>query len=333
MTELREDPVTGRTVLLVPGRAARPTTTAPVPAPTAPPADCPFCPGHEAETPPEVARVGPGAPDAPGWRIRVVPNLYPIVGPNAGPNAGGDPGPGGSPEGLAGAHEVVVLGPDHDRDLARLDDDSVVAVFDLLRDRARVHTAAGRAHVQTLINHGRAAGASIAHPHAQVLATHLVPPAVREHRERSAAAGADPVPTDHATAVAHDGLVLGSDPVWAWCPWAAASPYETRLSAPDAGPRFADTPDQTLADLARATRDVARGIRVLLGDVAYNVVWHDGPAPGAFAAPGPAPSWYLTVVPRVSTVAGFELGTGLLVNVLDPAEAAARLRGAITDGG
>ncbi len=326
MAELREDPVTGRTVLLVPGRAARPTTTAPVPAPAAPPADCPFCPGHEAETPPEVARVGPGAPDAPGWRIRVVPNLYPIVGPRPSPIVGPTPIVGG-------AHEVVVLGPDHDRDLARLDDESVVALFGLLRDRARVHSAAGRAHVQTLINHGRAAGASIAHPHAQVLATDLVPPAVREHRERSAAAGADPVPTDHATAAAHDGLVLGSDPVWAWCPWAAASPYETRLSAPDAGPRFADTPDQTLAGLARATRDVARGIRVLLGDVAYNVVWHDGPAPSASAAPGPAPSWYLTVVPRVSTVAGFELGTGLFVNVLDPAEAAARLRGAITDGG
>lgn len=318
MAELREDPVTGRTVLLAPGRAARPTTTAPVPASVAPPADCPFCPGHETETPPELARTGPGAPDTPGWRLRVVPNLYPIVG--------GGPGVGGS-------HEVVVLATEHDRDLARLDDAEATELFGLLRERARAHAAAGRAHVQTLVNHGRAAGASIAHPHAQLLAVDLVPPAVRAHHERSAAAGADPVATDRATAVTHDGLVLDADAVWAWSPRAAASPYETRLSAPDAGCRFADTPDATLAALARATRDVVRGIRVLLGDVAYNVVWHDGPTPGALAAPGPAPRWYLTVVPRISTVAGFELGTGLFVNVLDPTEAAVRLRGAITDGG
>ncbi len=332
MAELREDPVTGRTVLLAPGRSARPTTTAPVPAPgpaPAAPTDCPFCPGHEAETPPEVARAGPGAPDTPGWRIRVVPNLFPIVG--AGPGADG-PASGSTPE-VGGAHEVAVLDPDHDRDLARLDDDAVAELFAVLRDRARVHTATGRAHVQTLVNHGRAAGASIAHPHAQVLATDLVPPAVRTHLDRAATAGTDPVAADRATAAAHDGLVLGSDAVWAWCPWAAASPYETRISAPDAGPRFATTPDAALEVLARATRDVVRGIRALLGDVAYNVVWHDGPASATGVPVSAAPRWYLTVVPRVSTVAGFELGTGLLVNVLDPAEAAARLRPTITDGG
>ncbi|HEV2309116.1 MAG TPA: galactose-1-phosphate uridylyltransferase, partial [Acidimicrobiia bacterium] len=119
MPVLRYDELTGEVVLLAPGRAARPHTTAP--APKGDPSTCPFCPGHETQTPPEVARIGGGAPDSPGWRIRVFPNLYPAVGgPDAGPGA-------------TGAHEVVVLSPDHDRTLAGLDDDAAVELVEMLR--------------------------------------------------------------------------------------------------------------------------------------------------------------------------------------------------------
>ena len=105
---LVEDPLTGDLVILAPARASRPDDfrrrVAPTPAAeTAPTAPCPFCPGNEALTPPEVARLGPGAPDTPGWSVRVVPNKFPIVGPGAG-----------------GAHEVVVLSPDHHADLGAL---------------------------------------------------------------------------------------------------------------------------------------------------------------------------------------------------------------------
>jgi len=159
--ELRHDALTGRLVLLAPSRAGRPNTTSP----PLPGGDrggeagggCPFCPGHEHETPPELARTGDGIPDGPGWRVRVVPNLYPIVG-----------GLGAGP-GATGAHEVVVLSPDHARAFGALDQDQATEVLGVLRDRARVHAQAGRAHVQVLLNHGRGAGASIAHPHAQLL--------------------------------------------------------------------------------------------------------------------------------------------------------------------
>jgi UDPglucose--hexose-1-phosphate uridylyltransferase len=321
MSELRDDLVTGRKVLLAPGRAARPHTVAPAPSGPALVEGCPFCPGHEHATPPECCRTGDGAPDTPGWRVRVVPNLYPIVG-------GDDAGPG-----ARGAHEVVILDPDHSCDLARLPDDRVEEVFHVLRARARVHAAAGYAHVQVLVNHGRAAGASIAHPHAQVLAIELVPPLVREALERAAAARADVVAADFEAAGPQGGRVVDTPSAWAWCPWAAASPYETRIAAPDAGPRFEDTPDATLGPVARTTRDVVAGLVHVLGDVAYNVVLHNGPArrPSPGSGLGEAPyHWYLTVVPRVSTVAGFELGTGLLVNTLPPAEAAPQLRAAIS---
>src|SRR3954451_19947384 len=127
MSELRNDLVTGRPVLVAPGRSARPYTVAPAPPDPDAVANCPFCPGHEHETPPEVARRGDGAPDTPGWRIRVVPNLYPIVG-------GEHPGPGGS-----GAHEVIIFDPDHAVGVGGLDDDEVIELFRVLRERAAIH--------------------------------------------------------------------------------------------------------------------------------------------------------------------------------------------------
>ncbi|HWW45163.1 MAG TPA: galactose-1-phosphate uridylyltransferase, partial [Acidimicrobiia bacterium] len=179
MSELRQDELSGRWVLLAPGRAARPHTFAsPEPDARGPDA-CPFCPGNEHLTPPEVYRTGGGAPDTPGWRVRVVPNLYPIVGgPEAGPGA-------------TGAHEVVVLSPDHRQDLGALDDDQTVEVFGVLRDRSRALARDGHAHVQVAVNHRPGAGASIEHPHAQVLALDFVPPAVEAALSRFEAAATD----------------------------------------------------------------------------------------------------------------------------------------------
>ncbi|MBN2624496.1 MAG: hypothetical protein JXA83_14050, partial [Acidimicrobiales bacterium] len=131
MNEARRDPLTGRWVIVAPGRAGRPDTTAPAPAPAsaagAHPAaadGCPFCPGHEHLTPPEIARTGAGEPGGPGWRTRVVPNRYPIVAGPAGAavsgHAAGDV-PRRERRPATGAHEVVVLSPDHARSLGALD--------------------------------------------------------------------------------------------------------------------------------------------------------------------------------------------------------------------
>src|SRR5262249_4282667 len=148
MTELLVDELTGDRVILAPARALRPDTfRVQHEAPPATVADCPFCMGNEHETPPEVARIGDGAPDAPGWRVRVVPNKYPIVD----------------------AHEVVMLSPAHNKDFGALDDAEAIDVVTMLRDRCAFHLAQGFAIAQPFVNHARAAGASIEHPHAQVI--------------------------------------------------------------------------------------------------------------------------------------------------------------------
>jgi UDPglucose--hexose-1-phosphate uridylyltransferase len=314
MPELREDPLTGTLVVLAPGRAARPDThrsAAPGTDAEAPAAtrsfapQCPFCPGNEHMTPPEVYRTAGGAADGPGWRVRVVPNLYPLVGDD-----------------VPGAHEVAVLSPRHDAPLGALSDAEAVEVFTVLRDRAAVHAAAGLAHAQPFFNYGKAAGASIEHPHAQLVALDFVPPAVERATGRFAAVADDLVARllaadgerEHHVLRDHGGAV-------AWCAPASLSRYEVMVADPAAGARFDQERDDVLASMARATRRVAAAVAGALGDVPYNAVVHTAPATGVHRY-----HWYVRFTPRVSVRAGFEEGTGVLVNTVAPEAAAAHLR-------
>jgi len=334
VVEARVDGPSGRRVLMVAGRAARPHTTHLAPPPDDP-AECPFCPGREHRTPPEVARVGPGPADGPGWQVRVVPNLYPIVR-DAGPPPDGPAGAGtegaGAPAAtgtrwVAGVHEVVILSPDHHRTFAHLTDDEAATVLAVMRDRTRVHLDAGAAWATAVLNQGRAAGASIAHPHAQVFALDVVP--CRPARRTAAGAPTvDPLTDDLETA-RDVGLVLSEDPVPVWLPHAGWVPYLLRLAAPGAGPVFADATDAVVAPVAVALRDGLSRLGAALGALPYNVVVHTAPRPGPAtsgpATPGPA-RWWVEVVPRLGVPAGFEMATGWWVNVTPPELAVGHLR-------
>ncbi len=243
----------------------------------------------------------------------MVPNLYPIVG---GPDAG---------RGATGAHEVIVLSPDHHATFGALGDDQATEVLSVLRDRARVHADAGRAHVQLLVNQGKAAGASIAHPHAQLLALDFVPPTVSVATDRFAALGSDLVLGDNADAIDHDTAVVAGDEVRAWCPTGSRAPFEVRIAALAPGANFERATDGQVLGTAIVLRDVLAALSRALDDPPYNVVVHNAatqPAPGD-ATPF---HWWVEVVPRVSVVAGFELGTGVLVNTVAPEVAAEQLR-------
>jgi UDPglucose--hexose-1-phosphate uridylyltransferase len=306
MSQLRHDPLSGHDVIVATGRAARPVTFAPATGPRRGEApDCPFCPGSESETPPEVTRTGSGPPNRPGWRIRVFPNLYPIVG-------GADAGPGAT-----GAHEVIALSPAHGHSLAQLDDDEAIELFTVMRDRVGAHLAAGHAYAVAIVNHLRPAGASIEHPHAQVFALDLVPVAVDAAVARVRDAGRDLVRDD----AAHDELAVAGAPagVAVWCPGASSSPYLVRIAHERGGPRFDAAPDDILAPVALALRDVLARLDAALGDPPYNVVVHGAP-PGAHTF-----HWYVEVIPRLSVVAGFEQATGILVNSVAPEQAARTL--------
>ncbi len=292
MTELRHDPVSGRIVIVAAGRAARPHTLVQGRRDEDQGTErCPFCPGHESRTPPEIARTGSGGPGEPGWRVRVLPNLYPITGPSSGPSSG--------------AHEVVVLSPDHHRSFAQLSDDESAEVFTMLRDRVRAHLDAGLAYSGAILNEGRAAGASIAHPHAQVFGLDFVPPEVAAAIDRQLGAPDDLLDDDIARAHDHE-LVLADGAVTVWCPFASTAPLLLRICHADAGTRFDDATDGEIAAIAVATRDALASLGRVVEDPPYNLVVHS------------APRWYIEVTPRLGIVAGFEQATGLFVNTIPP---------------
>ncbi len=310
MPELRRDELTGHWVLIAPGRSARPHTFPPPSPVTDAPADCPFCPGHEDRTPPEVYRTGAGAPQTPGWRVRVVPNLYPVVG---GPDAGA---------GATGEHEVAVLSPAHDRSFGQLADEQATELLLVLRDRSRFHHERGRIFVQTLINHGRAAGASIEHPHAQIVAVDVVPPAVQSTLTRLRVRGTDLIAAAAADADAGNDRAVRAGPVPVWCVEAGTTPFEFRAAYQGRAARFDEATDQEIALVAMATRDALARLLAVVGDVPYNLVIHTAPR----NVSDPLFHWYLEVQTRVNVVAGFELGTGIFVNVTPPELAAKQLR-------
>ncbi len=311
MPELRHDPISGSTVVVAVERAARPHTVAPAPPEPSTVADCPFCATNEALTPPEVYRTGPGRPDEPGWRVRVVPNLYPIVGPTG--------------DGITGAHEVVILSPDHAASFGRLDDDQAVEVLTVLRDRVRHHLEAGAASVSAFVNHGRAAGASIAHPHAQVVALDAVPPGVTARLARFEAAEADLVSAELAHAHAAELVVLDGDAP-AWTPPGSPTAYRLRIAARASRSGFDEAPDDEIARVALTTRDALARVDAALGGSAYNLTIHTAPP----ADRGAWFHWYCDLVPRTTVIAGFELDAGIFVNPVAPEQAAALLRDAVT---
>jgi UDPglucose--hexose-1-phosphate uridylyltransferase len=331
--ELRQDPLSGDWVAITAGRAARPEAFLTDVGTPRGPLGCPFCPGNEHLTPPEVwAERDPGTgPDQPGWHVRVVPNLFPaFAGAPAG--TGGNGGPGGrepvaagSDRGLyrsaptAGVHEVVVHNPDHEATLADLAVPEVARAMAAWRGRLAVHGRGEFGAVLVIVNQGRTAGASLEHPHGQVFATAGRPGRVRAELARLAGDGCAACAT-----VAAEGegprLVERAGGLLTICPWASAAPLEALLLPEAHRPRF-EAADPGDPAVAAALRSLLRRFRDAAGAHApYNLVLHSAP-PGVDDF-----HWHLHLLPRLTTYGGFELGTGVIINVVDPDRAAEALR-------
>jgi len=318
VSELRTDPFTGHWVVVADERARRPLPAAP-PARLAPgsPEDCPFCPGNEGRTGPVIARRGD---------VRVVANRFPALAVEASGEPFGAP-PATGWTGL-GAHEVVIEMPRHDAVFADLPDDDLFDVLDawrgrvedLLRDR-RLH------HVLVYKNHEAAAGATLAHPHSQVVATPLAPPLPALAASRGRAHHASTGRCLRCDVLAEAGrtgarVVAERESVVAVAPFAARVPFETTITPAGHAPRFEHADDGLLRAAASLLGTVLRRVRVALDDPAYTLVLHTA---SRHAEPG-ASHWHLDVVPRLVPLAGFEWGGGTFINPTRPEDAAAALR-------
>ena len=312
--QIRRDPIVDRTVLIAPERAARPTELED-PGHLAHHTACPFCEGHEGETPHEVCalRDDGTAPDSPGWRVRVVPNLFPAMRRDA--------------KSAYGVHEVVIECPHHESSLAALSAEQVRQVFAVYRDRLVALRADPRlAYVQVFKNHGAPAGASVEHAHSQILAGSEVPRDIRAeldgatayHAHHGRCAFCDLIDRELA---AGERLVLAGEHVVAIAAWAGRFPYETWLLPRRHAAHYDRLSDTELADLAVVARSLLRRLASAAGDPAYNVILHTAPA-----AADESFHWHWEILPRLTGIAGYELATGCYLNPLPPEEAAAMLR-------
>lgn len=186
MPDLRKDPITGRWVIISTDRAKRPTDFVRESVEIKGIGVCPFCYGNESKTPPEVLQYGRngGPPNTSGWQVRVVPNKFPALGIEGSLDREG--------EGLfdrmngVGAHEVIIETPDHRSTLATMTEKQTEEVLWAFRDRMLDLKNDKRfRYVLIFKNHGEAAGASIEHPHSQLIALPIVPKNVSEEVDSS----------------------------------------------------------------------------------------------------------------------------------------------------
>jgi UDPglucose--hexose-1-phosphate uridylyltransferase len=270
---VRRHLLSGDPILFAPGRSERPNAFGTSAADDV----CPFCPGHEEQTPPAVATVGEP------WRVRVFPNKYPA----------------------SEQHEVIVEAPDHEAEFEDIAD--AAAVIGTYRERyAAVSKRA--AYAALFKNHGPLAGASLRHIHSQLLATPFLPP--RIVREQAAFADGCPLCDALRTNVIDEnaGFVRIA-------PEGSAMSYQQWLVPKQHAPELSTL--QSDEDLAAMLQAAAGGMRRLSGS--YNWVFVNFPA-------APRAHWYVELFPRFGAVAGFELGTGTFIEVVDPLRAVEALR-------
>lgn len=329
MPELRKDPVVGRWVIIATERANRPANFV-----THVPVDVtdefnPFLPGNEAETPAEVLAYRPPdtAANTPGWWVRVVPNKYPALDSSSDISRTG--------EGMydmmtgVGRHEIVVESPDPSVQLPDMAEEQVREIIWAWRDRfIDLRKDKRFRYVMVFKNYGHQAGASIWHPHSQIMALPIVPKNVQEelegarryfdYKERC-------VYCDMARQESKDAkrIVMENDSFVAFCPWASRFPFETWIMPKQHEAYFNDATKTAVQDLASILRGTLKKLKLTADDPAYNLIVRTTPEDANAARWS---HWHIQILPALSRMAGFEWGSGCFINPMPPEDAAALLR-------
>jgi UDPglucose--hexose-1-phosphate uridylyltransferase len=323
--EIRIDPLTGQRTIVAGDRAGRPGGELRAePAPPLDPERDPFAEGHEDRTPPELYAVRPagGAADTPGWTVRVVPNLYPALSPSPDDEIE----PSANPDlfwaaPAVGAHEVIVNSPRSVTALAELSVDEVSAAVDAWRARMRAHADAAYVHV--IVNERREAGSSLPHTHAQLYALDFVPAALARERERFGAyatrtMGANMLGDLVQEEVRRRERIVAIDrEAVLFAPYGSRVPYQLLLAPRVPRMRFEDDGPTGAALLHDALSRLARR----LGSPPPLNMWVRTAPRGAEHY-----SWRIDILPKLTQMAGLELGAGVNLNIVAPERAAAELR-------
>lgn len=340
MSELRHDPILKRWVIIATERGLRPIEiTEPPPKPKGKILACPFCQGNEDKTPGEIYAIRPPdtLPNTPGWELRVFPNKFPAVAIEGDLDRKGL-GIYDTMRGV-GAHEVIVETQHHDQGLSAIPVDKLTRMLEVFVARViDLHQDKRFRYVLIFKNYGAAAGASIPHPHTQLIATPITPITIAQELESS---------HEHFMAkerclfcdiinqemVMGDRVVMANEHFVLMTPFASRFPFELVIYPRKHCHDFSQCPPPLLAELASFMREAFARIHKGLNDPAYNYMIHT--TPNAVPRPG-KPSywttleydfhWHIEIIPKLSTPAGFEWGSGMYINSTPPELAAKYLR-------
>lgn len=332
MPEFRQNMATKEWVIVSPGRGKRPSDFAGESEKKELPPhfkkDCPFCPGNENHTPEAVYR----SPDEGNWQIRVVPNKFAALQPDLATTRS-NVGSFLAAKGF-GIAEVVIESPEHHKTIAVMQLGEVSAVLTAYRQRYK--SIAGNADINLITifrNHGPRAGTSLEHPHSQIIATPIVPPHVRYPIEQSIqhydqlgrCVYCDMIEEERKQ---KERLIIDTDNFLAFCPFAARTPFEARIYPKRHMPSFSSIDNEEIEELAWVLRNLLLKIYNCLSNPDYNYVIRSAPIGDEDTR---YLHWYMLIVPKITTPAGFEIGSGIYINSVAPEDSARYLREIATD--
>ncbi len=324
MPELRQNRFTKEWVIIATERAKRPKDMVVLRAPRNLPSfdpQCPFCPGNEKSTPPEVLRVTAGSNGQ--WQVRVVPNKFAALQPDVTPRRVVERSHR-TVEGF-GFHEVIIETPDHSQTTALMADQQVASVLRVLKARCTDLSLDSRvANVIIFKNHGADAGTSLEHPHCQLIATPVISSQVRSRLYEALRHYDEFGECIFCSAVQEElqdksRLIVTTDHFVALEPFASYTPFCTHIYPRRHMANFADISGEEISDLARVLRLVLAKLYYGLHDPDFNFTIRSAPAESSGVK---YYHWYVSIIPRLTRVAGFELGSGMYINTVLPEAAA-----------
>ena len=329
MPQLRKDPVTKRWVIIIYEQKKSPKDFAFSKRKNKNPKNCPFCNGNEAKTPTELMsiRQPDTLPNESGWEVRVIPNKFPALKIEGDLDRTGI-GMYDMMNGI-GAHEVIIESPNHNagfhsyssEQISRILQTYVSRYRDLKRDRRF-------RYILIFKNNGLEAGASLDHPHSQLIATPIIPKRAMEELEgakryyyyKERCVFCDMIRQELSSG---KRIVDENENFVSFNPFASRFPFETWIIPKDHKDSFGDIEENEIESLADIMHSTLRKLITTLGNPPYNYIIHTSPCE---EHSGEHYHWHIEIMPRLTKVAGFEWGSGFYVNPVTPEDATRYLR-------
>lgn len=327
MPEFRQNLASKEWVILAPERGRRPSDNSKdITKPDILPPhrdDCPFCPGNENLTDSPIYTF----PKNGRWLVRVVPNKFAALQPNL-ETTRSYVGRFLTARGF-GIAEVVIESPRHNTHPALMSTDEVAQILHAYRQRQTEISKNDKINIVTIFrNHGLKAGTSLDHPHSQIIATPIVPPherypmeqAVLHYDKNGSCVFCDLLAEELGQ---KERIIVESAGFAAFCPFAARSPFECRIYPKRHMASFVSIRDDEIFDLAEVLRTLLAKLYYHLGNPDYNYIIRSAPVGDEDTR---HLHWYMVIIPKISTPAGFEIGSGIYINTVAPEVSAKLLR-------